>query len=130
MDKRTINVNISGADYKVTLWDPAGQEKYELLTNQYIRNLDGILLVFDTTEDSTYENVDKWIHQLTELWPDKPKIVAGNKWDLQNDRVINESEFKEMEKSHPGVKVIPTSAVGQGHNVTLAFFELITLVID
>jgi len=62
MDKRQITVNISENEYKVTIWDPAGQDKFELLTNNYIMNLDGIMLVFDTTELPSYEKVDKWIY--------------------------------------------------------------------
>lgn len=100
MDKRQITVNISENEYKVTIWDPAGQDKFELLTNNYIMNLDGIMLVFDTTELPSYEKVDKWIYQMNDLWQDIPKVVAGNKWDLENQRVINEKEFKDFSEGH------------------------------
>jgi len=37
---------------------------------------------------------------MNDLWQDIPKVVAGNKWDLENQRVINEKEFKDFSEGH------------------------------
>ena len=35
---------------KIKIWDTAGQERFRAVGNQYVRNLDGVVLVFDMTD--------------------------------------------------------------------------------
>lgn len=41
---------IHGQVVKVKIWDTAGQERLAKLTNSFIKNLDGVMLVFDLTD--------------------------------------------------------------------------------
>ena len=46
---------------RVQIWDTAGTTRYNTLTPNYYRNVDGILLVFDITSKPSFEMVSYWI---------------------------------------------------------------------
>ena len=46
-DYRTRYLNISGVQVLICLWDTAGQEKYESVTNQHFRKADIVWIVID-----------------------------------------------------------------------------------
>lgn len=49
----------------------------------------GILLVYDITQEQTFANVTKWLGNIRENAVDDVKIVLiGNKLDLENDRQV------------------------------------------
>ena len=47
--------------------DTAGQERFETLTAQYYRRAQGIMLVYDVTQESTFANVSKWLRNIEEV---------------------------------------------------------------
>ena len=49
--------------------DTAGQERFETLTAQYYRRAQGILLVYDITQEQTFSNVTKWLKNIEEVRP-------------------------------------------------------------
>ena len=53
-------------NYKFTLWDTAGQEKYKSISRQYYKKADGILLLFDVNDMGTFDNVNMWINEIYE----------------------------------------------------------------
>ena len=65
------------------LWDPAGQERFETLTKNYVHQLDGIVLAFDVTNSITFENTLKWFKQIKEI-TERPLIIVGNKADKED----------------------------------------------
>ena len=93
-------------NYKFTIWDTAGQEKYKSISRQYYKKADGILLLFDVNDMRTFDNVNMWIN---EIYENSEKII--NKEDegekKESDIVIyligNKVDFaqndeKEIEK--------------------------------
>ena len=76
---------------RAKLWDSVGQERYQNLIAQTIHNTEGIYIVFDVTEQSTFEDLEKWIKKLNELVNLKgfPLIVIGNKIDKVDKRVVS-----------------------------------------
>ena len=46
-----VKLKVNGLVVKLQLWDPAGQERFESMTKAFYQNLDGVLLVFDVTEE-------------------------------------------------------------------------------
>ena len=111
---------------KVAIWDPAGQERFESITKGYIQKLDGILLVFDITNDNTFHNVLKWLQQLNNV-SDKPILITANKVDKSDHAVSSEDIQLLQEKTK--VKCYHTSAL-TGYNVDQVFTELIELIIN
>ena len=73
---------------RINLWDTAGQEKFHSLTEMYVRDASGILVVYDMTRIESFEGVLTW-HRMVEQHLDQSKIVlalVGNKCD--NDEML------------------------------------------
>ena len=47
--------------------DTAGQEKYQSLNKSHVKNIDGVLIVFDLNNKATFYNIKKWINFFDEI---------------------------------------------------------------
>lgn len=45
-------------------WDTAGQERFRTITSAYYRGADGIVIVYDITEASSFEHVETWMAEI------------------------------------------------------------------
>ena len=85
---------------KVNLTDTAGQERYRALTRSYYINSDAALILYDITEQQTYDNIGMWINSINEsINTDKDKytmFLLGTKIDLvttgKKERKIEEDD--------------------------------------
>ena len=46
--------------------DTAGQERFRTITTAYYRGAMGIMLVYDITNEKTFENIKNWIRNIEE----------------------------------------------------------------
>ena len=76
-------ITYNNIEYKINIWDTAGQEKYNSLTPMYYRNADAAVIVFDTTNELSLFNCNRWINEFTKISPDTYIILVGNKCDLE-----------------------------------------------
>ncbi|XP_067038647.1 ras-related protein Rab-8B-like isoform X3 [Acropora muricata] len=69
--------------------DTAGQERFRTITTAYYRGAMGIMLVYDITNDKSFENIKNWIRNIEEhASSDVEKMVLGNKCDMEDRRVV------------------------------------------
>ena len=54
VDQVTIKLKIESYLVRIIIWDPAGQERYESMTNSFYKGLDGVLLVFDVCDEKSF----------------------------------------------------------------------------
>lgn len=47
----------SGERIKLQIWDTAGQERFKTLIRPYYRGASGIVLVYDVTDETTFEHI-------------------------------------------------------------------------
>ena len=47
--------------------DTAGQERFHTITTSYYRGAMGIMLVYDITNQRTFDNISKWLHNIDEV---------------------------------------------------------------
>lgn len=74
---------------RMQLWDTAGQERFRSLIPNYIRDCQAALIVFDLTNEESYDNVAKWIDFVKEnRGDDAAVVVIGNKLDLKDERKV------------------------------------------
>ena len=91
---------VSSKIVKVNLTDTAGQERYRALTRSYYKNSDAALILYDITEQQTYDNIGMWINNINEsINTDKDKytmFLLGTKIDLvttgKKERKIEEDD--------------------------------------
>ena len=88
IDHKMKTIRHQGKTLKMEIWDTAGQEKYRALTRRYYEGCVGILLVYDVTDKSTLENLEKyWIPKIIENADENIELaIIGNKTDLNNER--------------------------------------------
>jgi len=93
VDFRLKHVYMDDADFKLQLWDTAGQEQYKSITQSYFRSVYLFLIVFDITNRSSFLNLHKWINMIKENKVNPQKLVLiGNCIDLKSKREVSEHE--------------------------------------
>lgn len=85
---------------RLKIWDTAGQERYRSITDNFFKNANGIVLVFDVNSRDTFDNLKIWIQSINLKVPSKniKKILIGNKTDLE--RYVSEEEAREFANIH------------------------------
>ena len=124
----TINVEIKEktikidafTEAKLSIWDTAGAEQYLSFTKGYLRESNGIIIVFDFTNEKSFNNLDTWINLINaDIEEGKAeKILVGNKSDLP-DAKISVDMAQEYAGVH-GMKFISVSAK-DGVNIDYLF---------
>ncbi len=120
----TKYVKIKETGAKVQIWDTAGQERYRSITSSYYKGSHGCLIVYDITNEKTFENVEKWLEQAKkEAGKDVSVILVGNKCDLEDARKITKEQGEEKAKTL-NVPFFETSALSRV-NIDEIFMELL-----
>ena len=112
----------TGIGCSLQLWDLGGQESFRTLRKLYLEGANGALLIYDTTQKSTFEKLHDWIKDFREARGNEPVLLIGNKIDLENNIKISDAEAKEFAENYH-VKFLSTSAK-TGSNVEEAFKQI------
>ena len=122
IDFKVKNIKINKNLYaELKIFDTAGQERYRSLANGYYKQADGIILVFDLTNENSFNRLNKWLSDIKDIKENVEIILVGNKSDLI-DRKINKTKAESWAKEN-GFRYIETSAK-DGSNILLLFEEL------
>ncbi|KAJ8363409.1 hypothetical protein SKAU_G00122400 [Synaphobranchus kaupii] len=82
---------------KLQIWDTAGQERYRTITTAYYRGAMGFLLMYDITNQDSFNAVQDWATQIkTYSWDNAQVILVGNKSDLEDDRLVPSEEGQRL----------------------------------
>ncbi|KOB63345.1 Small GTP-binding protein Rab10, partial [Operophtera brumata] len=116
IDFKIKTVELRGKKIKLQIWDTAGQERFHTITTSYYRGAMGIMLVYDITNEKTFDDIVKWLRNIDEVrviqscslasccdhksvWmidlclsnnhanEDVEKMILGNKCDMEEKRV-------------------------------------------
>nr|CAD7572279.1 unnamed protein product [Timema californicum] len=103
--------------------DTAGQERFRTITTAYYRGAMGIMLVYDITNEKSFENIKNWIRNIEEnASADVEKMLLGNKCELTEKRQVTKERGEQLAIEY-GIKFMETSAKAS-INVEDAFFTL------
>jgi len=78
----------------MSIWDNSGCAKFRSIIGSYLRNAQGIVLVFDVTNLQSYIDLRNWLCELDDqgvLAPAAVSIVA-NKIDAKSERKVGRDE--------------------------------------
>ena len=88
-------------EYRLKIYDTAGQENYHSLALNIFKNCKGLILVYSIDNNNSFDNVkNKWIKDIDDMFDvlKIPIILVGNKKDLEKERIISEKEGLEIAK--------------------------------
>ncbi|GER51147.1 RAB GTPase homolog 8A [Striga asiatica] len=110
IDFKIRTVELDGKRIKLQIWDTAGQERFRTITTAYYRGAMGILLVYDVTDESSFNSksyasptspnycnevvsfsdIRNWIRNIEQHASDNVnKILVGNKADMDESKRVN-----------------------------------------
>ena len=95
VDFKIRTIELDGKTIKLQIWDTAGQERFRTITSSYYRGAHGIIVVYDCTDQETFNNVKQWLEEIDRYACDNVnKLLVGNKCDLHTKKVIDYTTAK------------------------------------
>jgi len=127
VDFKLKTIEIFEKTIKLQMWDTAGQERFRTITNSYYRGSHGIIIVYDVTDQESFNNVKRWVDYAKNSSSEKTKIlIAGNKMDLISRKVVDTNIAKNFAQEN-GTLFIELSAKN-GTNVDKIFLDMATAI--
>ena len=108
---------------RLQIWDTAGQERFHSITKNIYRNANGVLFVYDITNQESFSNIKNWIKDLQNVGNDIKGVIIGNKLDLEQKRDVSKQDLEEIGKKY-NMPILETSAK-QSINVNEGFELLV-----
>ena len=115
--KLEININGKSKDIIFDVFDTSGKEKFRTILKIFMKNKDGIILVYSINDRKSFENISKvWIPFISEFYDDIkniPIFLISNKNDLYLEEQVSYEESFEL-----------------ANNYNMKFFEFSAKIID
>ncbi|URE19494.1 GTP-binding protein [Musa troglodytarum] len=116
-------VELDGKTAKLQIWDTAGQERFRTITSSYYRGAHGIIVVYDVTDQESFNNVKQWLNEIDRYASENVnKLLVGNKCDLTANKVVPYETAKAF-ADEIGIPFLETSAKN-ATNVGQAFMAM------
>lgn len=86
-----LKIHIRNMTVSLHVWDTAGQELFRSLVPFYIKGADAAIVVFDITDQSSFDDLEKWYQIIQEHVTKKiTLLIAGNKSDLASQQIVSD----------------------------------------
>lgn len=123
VDFKIRTIELDGKTIKLQIWDTAGQERFRTITSSYYRGAHGIIIVYDVTDQESFNNVKKWLQEIDRYATGGiKKLLVGNKSDLTDKKTVDYNVAKEFADALD-IPFLETSALNST-NVEQAFFTM------
>jgi len=110
IDFKIKTIELDGKRIKLQIWDTAGQERFRTITTAYYRGAMGILLVYDVTDEQSFQNIRNWIRNIEQHAADNvDKILLGNKADMVGEKAVETARGQALAEEYR-IKFFETSA--------------------
>jgi len=97
VDFKSKNLTVEGKTISLQVWDTAGQERFRTITSSFYRGAHGIIVVYDISDPTTFNNVKLWMQEIQRYASAGVcKMLVGNKVDLaDHNRAVEFNTAKE-----------------------------------
>lgn len=120
-------VEIEGSEVRVNFWDLSGHPEFFEVRNEFYKDTQGVMIVFDVTSRESFDDLDSWLAEAAKYGANPksiPFVLCANKVDKK--RVVSEEEGRQFASARSLV-YFETSAQS-GENVR-EMFDYIFLAI-
>lgn len=121
-------LHTSDGPVRLVLWDLGGEERFRFLAPVFLRGAKGAVFVFDVTREETFEHLEDWLDVTLATVGDIPRVLVGNKVDLEELRVVPRS-YAELYARKRGFLAYCEVSAKAGVNVEAPFMRLIEFLI-
>ncbi|XP_062259919.1 RAB3A, member RAS oncogene family, a isoform X2 [Platichthys flesus] len=109
--------------------DTAGQERYRTITTAYYRGAMGFILMYDITNEESFNAVQDWSTQIkTYSWDNAQVLLVGNKCDMDDERVVAAERGQQLSEQL-GFEYFEVSAK-DNVNVKQTFERLVDIICE
>ena len=123
VDFQTQTVALPEKTVKLSIWDMAGQDRFQVIRSGFYRGSRAAALVYDVTDPESFNSLVKWRQEILEAIQQEPFVLVGNKIDLER---VQPSEQAEAYAHSIGARYVETSALN-GSGVSDLFESLARL---
>ncbi len=92
IDCKSKIFTINSIKYKIIYYDTAGQERYSSISSKYIKSANGVILVYDITNQKSFSKIQEWTNNLEKNNKNYIAVLVGNKIDLESKREVSKNE--------------------------------------
>jgi len=122
-------IHVGGRNVKLQIWDTAGQERYRSVTRSYYRGAAGALIVYDITNQDSYNHLINWLADARTLArADISIITVGNKCDMKDKRAVTFLEASRCAQEND-ILFLETSAL-TGEGVEDVFIKVARMILN
>ncbi|GAB9468826.1 hypothetical protein Gpo141_00006131 [Globisporangium polare] len=119
-------VQVQGEEVRVNFWDLSGLPEFLEVRNEFYKDTQGGILMFDVSSRKSFDALDAWLREAAKFGAGKfPCILCGNKVDRM--RVVTEEEARSYARAK-GFEYFETSAC-TGVSISDAFHALFSQVV-
>eukprot|EP00747_Dinoflagellata_sp_TGD_P165523 gnl/TRDRNA2_/TRDRNA2_186894_c0_seq1.p1 gnl/TRDRNA2_/TRDRNA2_186894_c0~~gnl/TRDRNA2_/TRDRNA2_186894_c0_seq1.p1 ORF type:complete len:204 (+),score=43.41 gnl/TRDRNA2_/TRDRNA2_186894_c0_seq1:63-614(+) len=115
--------NMRGRDVRMNVWDVSGQQDFTDVRNEFYKESQALLLVFDVTSKKSFQNLDGWMSEADRYRNGNLNIVVAGTKVESGPRVVTEGMAKDW-CAKGDFRYFDVS-VAQGKNVQAVFEELV-----
>lgn len=108
VDLRVVYTQVTeGKRVKCHVWDTAGQEQFQSITRSYFKGAAGAIVMYDTSNPSTFNSVKKWLAILESesKVPNMPKVLVAAKCDKEDEVKDWDAKALAEEYEMPFIKI-------------------------
>ena len=118
---------INGQSIQITLLDTSGEEVHQNLFDSWLRQSDGIILVFAIDDKESFDQLnDKYERILNNEKVDEikyPLVLVGNKCDLEDSRQVTADDAKKFSKRIGAPYYEVSALTDQNNNIKEPFLS-------
>ena len=87
------NMTTMNGLFQFNLWDLSGDPVYAEVRNEFFKESQALILMYDVTKPKSFQNLDNWLKEAQRSGGENlPIYVVGNKADLDDRRSVQKAE--------------------------------------
>ena len=112
VDFQIKQVDLPEGAVKLSIWDIAGQPRFQVVREPFYRGSVAAALVFDLSLPETFDHLDGWLLEIRQVVPNVRILLVGNKKDLDHQPIPGLAAFIQKENSIPYIETSAKTAEG------------------
>jgi small GTP-binding protein len=93
VDFQVKEIIVNGKTIKLSIWDVAGQDRFQFVRENFYRGSQAAALVYDCTDPNSFNSLQRWVEEIRAFAPKVRFVLVANKQDLGTAPDIQAENF-------------------------------------